>query len=90
MAQLPPDVQAYKKTSIFTEQTVPAGLLSDHQTKAGVWGLISVVSGSLQYNVPSRDVSDLLGDGDTGVIEPTVTHSVTPQGPVSFYVEFYR
>jgi tellurite resistance-related uncharacterized protein len=38
MKALPKTVVAYKKTPEFTELTLPAGLLKDHQTKEGVWG----------------------------------------------------
>jgi tellurite resistance-related uncharacterized protein len=89
--ELPNDVLAYKKTPVFTEATVPAGLLRDHQTKEGVWGEIIVLEGCLEYtiNEPLLEVVTLR-EGQHGVVEPTVPHHVTPSGPVRFYVEFSR
>ncbi len=38
MKKLPPNVTAYKKTPIFTQETIPKGLLHRHTTKEGSWG----------------------------------------------------
>ena len=38
MKTLPNNVTAYKKTPVFDETIIPKGLLTSHQTKAGVWG----------------------------------------------------
>ena len=43
----------YRRTGIFTERTVPDGLLNDHATKTGVWGVITVIAGRLRFIVPS-------------------------------------
>ncbi|MFT6047190.1 MAG: tellurite resistance-related uncharacterized protein [Arenicella sp.] len=91
MKKLPDDVVAYKKTPEFTQTKVPAGLLKDHQTKAGVWGEIVVLEGCLEYTItqPTLEVV-LLHEGQCGVVEPTIVHHVMPLGQVRFYVEFSR
>lgn len=89
MKALPSNVVAYKKTPLFTNATIPQGLLHDHRTKAGVWGLIQVEHGSLRYTINDKEVH-ILTPGYPGVVEPTVTHYVTPLEDVSFFVEFYR
>lgn len=93
-ASLPPGLQPYKRTAIFTETTVPAGLLGDHATKDGVWGLIRVEHGELRYAItdPRRDPSTqiLTPSGAPGLVEPTILHRVEPLGAVRFYVEFLR
>ena len=38
----------YRSTPIFDEKTLPAALRSEHRTKAGVWGVIRVLAGSLR------------------------------------------
>ena len=43
--QLPLAAKPYKRTPSFTEANIPAGLLGDHSTKAGTWGLIRVEEG---------------------------------------------
>lgn len=90
----PPGLEAYKRTPTFTEATVPAGLLSDHSTKEGVWGLIEVERGTLRYLVtdPRRANREqtLVAGGDAGVVEPTILHRVEPVGEVRFHVRFLR
>lgn len=87
---LPNDLKAYRRTPTFTEHTVPKGLLSDHNTKAGVWGQIHVESGQLNYVIPSKNYTQLLSPGEIGTIEPEQRHHVKPVGSVTFYVEFWR
>ena len=93
-ARLPEGLVAYRDTPIFTETTVPAALLSDHDTKPGTWGLIHVAEGRLRYRVtaPRRAPLDIvLTPGDPpGIVEPTIRHQVEPLGPVRFRVEFWR
>jgi tellurite resistance-related uncharacterized protein len=94
MSALPSGLEAYKRTPIFTEATVTAGLLKDHSTKAGTWGLIHVEAGTLRYCItdPRRSPSflDLAAGEQPGVVEPTIIHRVEPLGPVQFWVEFHR
>ncbi|NND69704.1 MAG: DUF1971 domain-containing protein [Halioglobus sp.] len=91
MKALPPELSKYKQTPEFDETSVPAGLLKAHQTKAGTWGKIVVLSGSLRYRILEPEVEEVvLSAGHYGVVEPTVLHEVAPIGEVSFYVEFYR
>ncbi len=88
---LPPGCEAYRSTPVFTEATVPPGLLRSHRTTPGTWGLIHVREGRLLYRVldpPSERVLD--PTGAPGLVEPGVPHEVAPVGPVRFQVEFYR
>lgn len=93
-ATLPKGLRSYKRTATFTESTVPAGLLRDHTTKEGAWGLIRVEQGTLRYVVtdPRRAPEDhlLTPDGGPGVVEPTILHHVEPLGSVRFHVEFLK
>ena len=86
----PNGLKAYKRTPVFTEQTVPKGLLNDHNTKAGVWGQINVISGALTYVIASTGQSYVLKPGTIGTVIPEERHHVTPNGPVEFFVEFWR
>lgn len=91
---LPDGLKPYKRTATFTETTVPAGLLGNHSTKSGVWGLIHVEEGALRYVVtdPRRVSSErlLTPEGEPGIVEPAIVHRVEPVGPVRFHVEFLR
>lgn len=94
MNRRPRGLVAYNRTPLFTEATVPAGLLKNHFTKEGTWGLIHVEEGCLRYFVtdPARPTSetDLTRKTPPGVIEPLILHRVEPVGPVLFWVEFLR
>lgn len=89
MKQLPDNVKAYKRTPLFTQETVPDALLNNHNTKAGVWGLIQVEEGELDYTIEDTETHRLTPD-NPGVVEPEVVHHVTPVGTVAFFVEFYK
>jgi tellurite resistance-related uncharacterized protein len=92
--ELPDELECYKSTDTFDEKSIPAALMKDHSTKAGVWGRIVVESGKLCYRVtdPRRTLTErvLLANRAPGVVEPTVLHHVAPLGPVRFRVEFLR
>jgi len=81
-------LQPYKRTPTFTEDTVPAGLLREHSTKAGVYGRICVESGRLRYT--DADGERVLEEGDVVVTQPEQLHAVQPLGSVRFYVAFCR
>ncbi len=91
MKQLPNTVAPYKRTPEFDEQTVPKGLLHEHQTKESVWGTIVVLEGRLEYTINEPQTEVIILDTATmGIVEPTVRHQVKPLGKVRFYVEFHR
>nr|WP_298670680.1 DUF1971 domain-containing protein [uncultured Sphingomonas sp.] len=91
---MPDGLESYRSTDSFTEATVPAALLADHNTKAGSWGLIRVSEGQLRYCVtdPRREALETILTRETapGIVEPTILHHVEPIGAVRFQVEFWR
>ena len=87
----PPGCEAYRGTPVFTETTIPPGLLRRHRTATGTWAVIHVLEGRLLYRVlepPSERVLD--PSSPPGVVEPGVPHQVAPLGKLRFRVEFYR
>lgn len=96
MPQLPSNVVKYsqvpKKGSTFKKETIPKGLLKQHNTKMGTWGVIRVSSGQLKYQINEPTVSVFILDKDcVGVIEPKIYHQVEAlTDDVEFVVEFYR
>ena len=48
------------------------------------------MSGSLRYRIDPTGFETTLTPEKPGIVEPEVLHSVEPDGPVSFYVAFYR
>ena len=92
MSDAPPmDLIKYAESPTFDEVSVPKKLTNLHDTKAGVWGKIVVLSGMLDYIIPgdSDDVQKL-SPGNPGWIKPQEPHRVSMIGPVEFKVEFYR
>jgi tellurite resistance-related uncharacterized protein len=91
MKRMPSGLEPYKRTPEFTAETIPDGLRGAHRTKAGVWGKIVVLEGSLRYRILEPSVEEhLLSPSVHGVVEPTVPHQVEPLGAVRFYVEFHK
>ena len=91
MRDLPPDARVYKSTPVFTEATVPSGLLRRHTTRAGTWGRIVVLHGRLRYRILEPALEEVVLDVDRhGVVEPEVPHEVEPLGSGSFRVDFLR
>ena len=88
--ELPDGLSPYRRTSTFSPATVPAGLLRDHKTKAGVWGLIQVVQGTLIYRIAATGSEQVLTPDVNGVVEPEVLHSVSLSEDAAFFVEFWR
>lgn len=81
---------AYKRTPEFTQDTVPAGLLRAHSTKAGVWAKIHVIDGKLLFRDLADGTEQLLEQGEHSLIFPQSEHEVAPVGKTRFFVEFHR
>lgn len=89
--EFPEGLQEYKRTPDFTEATIPAGLLRDHSTKTGVWGLIQVEEGALTYTVQyPEERSYVLTPESPGVVVPEMKHHVKAETPVKFHVAFHK
>ncbi len=91
MKSLPDQLNAYKQTLLFTQDTVPEGLLKAHTTKTGVWGKIQVLEGKLLYVIETQPNESIELNAElAGIVEPQMPHHVKPLGNVRFWVEFYR
>jgi len=86
---LPAGLKAYKRTPIFDECTLPAGLRREHRTKAGVWALIHVTYGALRYRVLDPFHEEILTKERPGVVWPGQLHEVEPVGSMGVFVEFF-
>ncbi|WP_156255520.1 DUF1971 domain-containing protein [Sandarakinorhabdus oryzae] len=80
----------YRITPVFTEQTLPAALRQRHDTRAGVWGLIRVLSGELLLTRLDPPAEEYLRPGRPGIIAPQEPHFVTPLGPMTMRIEFHH
>lgn len=77
MKNIPLEFAVYKKMPIFTEQSVPSGLLNQHRLNKGFGG---VLKGKLLYTIFSPEEKHVLDIARFGVVEPTVIHKVEPLG----------
>lgn len=95
MKSLPLDVVKYSqvpKEGVFTKNSIPKGLLKEHSTKKGTWGVIRVSKGKLRYiiNEPTQ-AEYIIDESNFGVIEPQVKHEVAAlTDDLEFVVEFHR
>ena len=83
----------YKSTPIFTEATLPAGLKKAHSTKAGIWGLLEILSGTVAYVIEANDVGPerqrTMRGGETQIIESELQHHVEPEGAIEMQIHFF-
>ncbi|HEY2452685.1 MAG TPA: DUF1971 domain-containing protein [Scandinavium sp.] len=71
-----------RATPFFDNSTVPAGLLSHHNTKAGVYGRLSVMRGAVKYfgfpdaESTTPDVELVIEAGHFGISPPQKWHRI--------------
>lgn len=89
---LPPGLMLRRTTDVFTDTTVPAGLLRAHRVAQGVWGRLVVLEGRLRFVWDVAEFGDPLElvAGDSVVIPPDTPHRVEPRAGCRFVVEFHR
>lgn len=87
-ADLPSGVVFVRSTDLFTQVSVPKGLLGDHRVAGNTWGRLVVESGALSFCLTDGKCARI-GAGDTVLIPPDVPHRVELSGPVEFRVEFH-
>lgn len=80
----------YKKTPVFDEASLPAGLRRVHSTKEGVWGMVRMIEGRLRLSFPDSGRELVLTPDAPGLLEPCEPHFVEPLSPFRMQVEFYR
>lgn len=86
---LPAGLRPYKRSPIFTEETIPEPLRGRHSTKPGVWGVIRVIEGRLRYRVLAPPAERILDPDHPGIAAPAQPHEVEPLGSVRFFIEFH-
>lgn len=82
--------EPYKVTPTFTQATLPDALRKAHSTKAGVWGVIRVLEGRVDYVIESAGTRRVLHPQAPGLVKPEELHHVEPLGTVRMRVEFHR
>ena len=88
--ELPEGYALHRATRTFDEHSVPDALLRTHTTRAGVWALIRVEQGALEYHLhaPFERMQRVTPEAP-GVVPPEVEHHVACPEPVRFHVDFW-
>ncbi|MDB5674306.1 MAG: hypothetical protein JWM65_1288 [Sphingomonas bacterium] len=81
--------QPYRSTPVFDETTLPAALRGEHRTKAGVWGVLRVIAGSVKLRFLAPGLDQVLTVDRPGLILPDQPHFVELLGPMRMQVDFY-
>ncbi|MFT7682302.1 MAG: tellurite resistance-related uncharacterized protein [Moritella dasanensis] len=95
MPVIPTDFVNYKSTPVFTPANIPKMFLHLHNTRAGVYGEINVISGSLKfYGFAERrgaiEQEIVIGQNETAISPPEYWHKVEfMSDDTSFRVDFY-
>lgn len=82
-------IAPYRSTAVFDETTLPDALRREHRTKAGVWGVIRVLEGSLRLERTDGGEAEILTPDRPGLVLPEQTHRVEPMGRMRMQVDFY-
>ena len=86
-----PDNLTFLRRSDWDEESMPKGLRRAHRLAEGIWAVLRVESGRLEFRMgePAPQRTEL-APGVSRVIPPGMEHDVTPFGPVRFSVEFSK
>ena len=94
MKDRPSGFVPYKTTAVFTADTIPQALTRSHHTKAGVWGRIDVVEGSLELarfdHNGAAVAHETIRAGGSALVAPGEPHAVTLSATAAFSVTFLR
>lgn len=87
--ELPEGLEVYKRTPVFTEESLPAGLRREHTTRAGVWARIEILDGVVDYVVSAPvSASFRLDPSRPGIVAPLLPHHLETSGPFRLRVSF--
>ncbi len=90
-AVIPNSFELARTTDLFTNTTIPVGLLRAHRVASGVWARLVVHTGTVGFVFEDEPDTRLNIDaGDGVVIPPTRLYHVELDGPATFVIEFHR
>jgi len=85
---VPDGAEIYKSTKVFTEESLPQGLLQKHSLKQGVWGSLEVLEGSVIFC--EGEERETLEKGESWTVLPEIVHHLKLKGPVKLRINFLR
>ena len=87
--EIPADLVVLRTTATWDEHTMPGALRRAHRVASGTWGRLRVAAGALRFVAQTDPVTDVVvGALRPQGIPPDVAHSVEPQGPTRFAIDF--
>jgi tellurite resistance-related uncharacterized protein len=88
---LPAGVTCYRQLGPFDEESLPAGLLREHRLKQDVWGVLTMLDGTIGFRWDDAEGGKVeLAAPASMVIPPTVPHHLHVSGPFALTIEFHR
>lgn len=89
--RLPARAIAYKTVGPFDAQNLPGGLCGTHRLKAGVWGLLTLTGGEIDFVWEDDEGGDEKVVAPAAiVIPPDVPHHLRQSGPFQLEITFHR
>ena len=79
----------YRSTAVFDQESLPGALRREHRTKAGTWGVIRVLSGTLRLHMAASGEVEEVSEDHPGIVAPEQAHWVEPLGPFRMQVDFH-
>ncbi|WP_040975681.1 SAM-dependent methyltransferase TehB [Necropsobacter massiliensis] len=85
----------YKKMPLWDKHSLPQMFREKHNTKAGTWGKLTVITGKLKFSLLTENgelISEHIftADQNTPLVEPQQWHKVEPlSDDLTCYLEFY-
>ena len=75
----------------FDAETLPAGLRAEHRLKAGTWGVVRLLEGSLSFAWDDgTGRTDRVTAPAEVIVPPQVPHHVQGAGPFTLTIAFFR
>ncbi|MDE2805513.1 MAG: DUF1971 domain-containing protein [Gemmatimonadota bacterium] len=75
---------------VFTQDTIPDALQTEHTLASGHWAVVHVLEGSLRFvNLETGD-EQLISAPNRVTIRPGLPHRVALEGPLRCRIDFYR
>ncbi len=87
---LPDGLEHVRTTPQFTAESVPAGLRAALPVAPGVWGVLVVAQGHVDFVMEASGATRRVGAGERQVIPPQQEHHVEPGPDARFAVQFHR
>lgn len=93
--RIPKDWTIQRSTPFFTKETVPAALLSHHNTAEGVFGQLCVMEGEVTYygfadeNATEPEIKVVIPAGSFGTSAPQQWHRIELSDDAQFNINFW-